>query len=236
MIFQQSLNSGEVPRSWLDANVTHISKKGAHTDPNNYRPISLASIICKLLEKIVKKELISHLTKNNLICDDQHGFVPSRSFTTNLLESLDLAIHLLAKKLHVDMVFLDFEKAFDKVHHPSLLIKLEKYGITGNILNWIKAYLSNRIQRVVLGDTVSDWSPVVSGVPQGSVLWPTLFAIFINDLPDDILTSCKMFANDTKLIAAIRPHFEAVDRAKLQYDIDRITEWCNHWYMSLNTV
>ena len=87
----------------------------------------------------------------------------------------------------------------------------------------------------MLGETVSDWSPEVSGLPQGSVLGPTLFAIFINDLPDDILASNKMFADDTKLIAAISPYFEAVDRAKLQDDIDRITEWCNHWHMSFNT-
>ena len=197
MLFQHSLSTEEVPRAWLEANVTPIYKKGAHIDPNNYRPISLTSIICKLQEKIIKNEQIEHLRNNNLLCDEQHGFVPNRSCTTNLLESLDMATYLISKKLHVNMVFLDFAKAFDKVHHPSLLVKLEKYGIADNILNWIKAFLTNRRQRVVLGDTISDWTPIVSGVLRGSVLGPTLFAIYINDLLETILTTCKILTNDT---------------------------------------
>ena len=158
-----------------------------------------------------------------------------RSCTAKLLESFDLATHSISKRHYVDMVFLEFAKAFDKVHHPSLILKLQQYGVTGDILNWIRAFLTDRRQRVVLGDTVSDWVQVASGVPQGSVLGPTLFAIFINDLPDGLLTTCKMFADDTKLISAIRPKFEIQDRTKLQTDIDTISEWCKRWHISLNT-
>ena len=123
-------------------------------------------------------------------------------------------------------IFLDFAKAFDKVHHGSLIEKLSKYGVTGQLLNWIRAFLSNRRQRVVLGDTQSEWTSVTSGVPQGSVLGPTLFAIFINDLPDYISSSCKMFADDTKILAPIHPNCTDQDSAALQADIDKVVDWC----------
>ena len=209
LIFQHSLNSGEVPRAWLEANVTPIFKKGSQTDPHNYRPISLTMIVCKLLEKIIKRELIEHLTQNDLLCSELHGFVRSwscttnRSCTTNLLESLDLATHFLSKKYHVDLLFLNFAKAFEKVHHPCLLLKLERYEVKGKILSWIKAFLTHTRQRVVIGETVSDWVPVSSGfnkvrslVPHYSPYLSTIFQITLS-------TTCRMFADDTKLIVEI---------------------------------
>ena len=117
---------------------------------------------------------------------------------------MDVLTNLLSKKMYADLVFLDFSKAFDKVHHPSLVYKLSQYGITGNLIKWICSFLTNRRQRVIMGDEMSDWVQVSSGVPQGSVLGPTLFAVFINDLPEGLKSTCKMFADDTKLIATKR--------------------------------
>ena len=151
LIFNHTMRSGEVQKVWLDDNVTPIFKKGSTTDPNNYRRISLTSVICKILEKLVKKELLAYFTNHKLLCDQQHGFVPHKPCRTNLLESIDLLTHLKANKLQV---FLDFSKAFDKVYHPSLLEKLSKYCIAWNLLKW-------------LGEDHSDWIIVMSGVPQG---------------------------------------------------------------------
>ena len=149
----------------------------------------------------------------------------------SILETMDVLTHAKAKGKPVDVVFLDFAKAFDTVPHRRLLLKLSNYGIQGRILEWIKAFLSNRKQRVLLGDTCSDWVDVTSGVPQGSVLGPTLFIIYINDLPDNIRNPCKIYADDTKIIASSSSQQE---RDLLQNDINNITEWTRKWLVKLN--
>ena len=136
---------------------------------------------------------------------------------------------------HLYIVFLDFAKAFDKVNHQYLITKLANYGIEGKLLDWIKSFLKNRRQRVVMGESVSSWVPVSSGVPQGSVLGPLLFAIFINDLHEQIKSPCKMFADDTKIIGKIRPTHAREDQTMIQDDINRIADWCEEWLMFLNT-
>ena len=133
------------------------------------------------------------------------------------------------------MLFLDFSKVFEKVHHPSLLEKLSKYGIAGNLLKWLSAFLSKRRQMVVLGEDHSDLISVMSDVPQGSSLGPTVFAVFINDLPYDVLSTCKIFADDSKIIATIRPDQGSEERAKLQSDIDIVKQWCKNRHMVLNS-
>ena len=135
----------------------------------------------------------------------KHSFVLKKSCTTNLLESMDTITKLLDEKNDLDIIFLDFAKAFDKVNHQYLITKLANYGIEGNLLNWIISFLKDRRQRFVMGDSVSNWAPVSSGVPQGSVLGPILIPIFINDLPEQIKSPCKMFADHTKIIGKIRP-------------------------------
>ena len=129
------------------------------------------------------------------------------------------------------MIFLDFSKAFDVVPHEELILKLESYGIEGNLLRWISAFLRDRRQRVVLGDSISDWMPVTSGVPQGSVLGPTLFLIFINDMPEVIQSLVKLFADDSKLLSVVKSQ---QDKLLLQEDLDRLLNWTITWKMQFN--
>ena len=231
IIFKQSLDKGELPQAWLDANVTPIHKKGSKLDPANYRPISLTSVLVKILEKLVKSTLMQHLTSNNLISDNQHGFVNQRACVTNLLETADFLTAQHADKIPTYLILLDFAKAFDKVPHRRLIHKLEGYGIQGKLLSWIRAFLSNRKQRVCLGNFSSNLAPVTSSVPQGSVLGPTLFIIYINDLVDLISNRTNMYADDTKILSPINC---SGDVERLQNEMDNIIDWTNNWLMKLN--
>ena len=154
-IFIESYSTSTLPRIWKDANITPIFKKGKKTDPSNYRPISLTALPCKILEKIIKNQMMSHLTNNNLISPQQHGFVNNKSCDTNLLETLDIITETLNRGFSVDLAFLDFAKAFDKVSHSGLLVKLEAFGFDQLIIKWVEAFLNDRRQRVVLGDVAS---------------------------------------------------------------------------------
>src|SRR5260221_11311077 len=181
----------------------NIFKKGTKQDPGNYRPISLTSQICKLLESIIKDNIINHLNKNNLINSSQHGFTERKSCLTNLLEFLDSVTNCVDQGHPVDVIYLDLQKAFDKVPHERLLLKLKAHGITGEIAIWIRAWLRDRQQRVVLNNEKSDYRAVKSGVPQGSILGPLMFLVYINDLDEGILSKVLKFADDAKLVAKI---------------------------------
>lgn len=142
IIFRKSLDTGEVPDAWLEANVTPLyKKKGSRLDAVNYRPISLTSVVCKIMEKLIKNSVMKFLDDNELISKHQHGFRSKKSCTTNLLEAIDYATKVLSEKNTMDILFIDFEKAFDKVPHKRLLLKLSKYGIKGKVLNWFEAFL-----------------------------------------------------------------------------------------------
>ena len=235
IIFRKSLDSGEVPDAWLEANVTPLfKKKGSRLEAVNYRPISLTSVVCKIMEKIVKNAVMKFLDNHSLISKHQHGFRNKKSCTTNLLEAFDYATKILSDKDSLDILFIDFEKAFDKVPHRRLLYKLKNYGIKGKVLKWFEAFLSNRKQRVVLGEFMSQWSEIKSGVPQGSVIGPILFIIYINDLIDNMTNPCKMYADDTKILARIRKENEVLDTITMQEDIDKVVSWTNTWLMRLN--
>ena len=138
-----------------------------------------------------------------LIVPGQHGFVPNKACVTNLLETLDIITDALKRGNSVDLVLLDFAKAFDKVSHAKLIQKLEAYGINKTLVKWIESFLTGRKQRVVIGDNSSEWEDVTSSVPQGSVLGPLLFTVFINDLPDRVKNECRLYADDSKLIGVI---------------------------------
>lgn len=232
LLFKRSLETGEVPSAWREANITPIHKKGSRVDTANYRPISLTSCACKILESILKDIMMKHLVDNDLLNPNQHGFVPHRSCTTNLLETFDLISYQLSRKEPVDVVYMDFSKAFDTVPHDLLIHKLVAYGFPTVLTRWIANYLRFRKQRVVLGQAESTWCSVESGVPQGSVLGPLLFVIYVNDLPDSLSSTCKLYADDTKLISNV---CTPENSATLQSDIDRACEWAYKWRMSFNS-
>ena len=223
-VMRKSVETGEVPRDWRTANVTPIFKKGARGSPANYRPVSLTSVCCKMLEAIIKDEIVQHLDRHQLIRPSQHGFMAGRSCASNLLTFLEKVTAAVDRGEAVDVVFLDFAKAFDKVPVARLLKKVRAHGIHGQVYTWIKNWLEGRLQRVVLNGEASDWAAVLSGVPQGSVLGPLLFIIFINDLDVEAaeVEILSKFADDTKMAQPIRT---AEDQSALQTTLDRLSEW-----------
>ena len=231
IIFNKSLQEGKVPDDWKIAHVTAIFKKGKHTSPGNYRPVSLTSIICKLLESIIRDRLMEFLDARSLLSEDQHGFRSGRSCVTQLLEIIEIWSSMLDEGGSIDVVYLDFRKAFDSVPHQRLLKKAEAYGIRGKLLLWIESFLTGRKQRVIVNGGKSTWADVVSGIPQGSVLGPILFLIFIDDLPDSIEGLVKIFADDTKVFSAIH---DEEDSKSLQKDLDSLSEWSDKWQLRFN--
>ena len=196
---------GIVPVDWKTAHVAPIFKKGDPLTPSNYRPVSLTSIPCKLLEHIVHSNVITHMLENKILCDNQHGFRKKRSCETQLVSFIDdLAVNL-DKNIMTDLVLLDFAKAFDKVNHSSLIKKMVHYGVNPTTTRWVENFLKDRSQNVLLEGLLSEPAPVLSGVPQGTVLGPLLFLIYINDLPKYVSpgTEVRLFADAIAVYRAI---------------------------------
>ena len=221
-LFNKSIATGTVPAEWKLAHVTPIFKSGDKHDPGNYRPVSLTSICSRLLETLVKDSIMTHMETNNLFTKHQFGFRGGHSCVTQLLHTFEEWSKAIDDRHSVDVLYLDFRKAFDTVPHQRLLKKLNAYGISGHILNWIEHFLKERKQRVSISGHLSDWADVLSGIPQGSVLGPTLFLIFINDLPDRVNSLVKIFADDTKMYSIIN---DQSDIDSLQKDLDNLAEW-----------
>ena len=231
LLLRKSLDEGSVPLDWKTANVTPIYKKGCRSRAENYRPVSLTSQICKIVESVIRDAVVKHLEKNALIKNSQHGFRTGRSCLTNLLSFLDKATECWDHGDGMDVIYTDFSKAFDKVPHQRLLKKLDSHGIGGKVKAWVAAWLSNRQQRVCMRRQGSGWRSVISGVPQGSVLGPILFLIFINDIDCGVLNWILKFADDTKLFGKVNTSAEA---ASLQKDVDTLCNWASTWQMEFN--
>ena len=229
-IFNKSLSEGVVPKDWKCAEVTAIFKKGSKSDPGNYRPVSLTSIICKVLESFIRDQLMTYMEENNFFSDCQHGFRRHRSCVTQLLDAMNDFTELIENGDCIDSIYLDFRKAFDTVPHKRLINKLKAYGVNGPFLDWIESFLSNRKQRVKVNNSYSNYSSVKSGIPQGSILGPILFIIFINDLPDVVKSLCKIFADDTKIYNSHRKN------SILQKDLLNLLKWSEIWQIHFNAI
>ena len=201
---------------------------------NNYRPISLLPVFGKIFEKIIFNKIYNYLSKENLLNPNQSGFRPSDSCMNQLLaitheifEAFDCN-----PALEVRSVFLDIAKAFDNVWHEGLIYKIKSMGISGELLNLLENYLSDRYQRVVLNGQISSWTPVLAGVPQRSILGPLLFLIYINDLPNELQSNAKLFADDTSLFAVADD--KNVCTNILNNDLLTISKWAFNWKMLFN--
>ena len=211
--------------------VTGIYKKGSKSSPENYRPVSLTSVACKIMEHIILSHMAKHLARYKIIIDEQHGFREKMSCETQLIQVTQDWSEVLNHGGQTDVLLLDFSKAFDKVPHLRLATKLNFYGIRGKTLAWIQDFLDGREQCVAVNGTHSKWSPVTSGVPQGSVLGPTLFLVYINDIVSDIDSTLRLFADDSILYREVTcPE----DQAILQKDLNKVFQWADQWQMCFN--
>ena len=232
ILFNKSIECEKLPREWKQAYVSPIyKKKGSKSHAENYRPISLTCILCKILESMVRSKVLQHLMDNDLLSKRQYGFLNGRSTTTQLLHFLDTCIDSISKGNVVDAIYFDFKKAFDMVPHKRLLAKLESYGIKGKILQWIKEFLTGRTQYVTVNGEKSSSGCVTSGIPQGSVLGPLLFVVYINDILENLTSNGFLFADDTKIFREVTSRNDALS---LQSDIDKLKSWSEVWGMEFN--
>jgi hypothetical protein len=233
LFFQSSIQQGKIPAEWKEANVVPIYKKGDKKRAENYRPVSLTSISCKLLEHILCSNILRHLDNHSILTESQHGFRKNRSCESQLITTIDDLAKSMDDSTQTDVILLDFAKAFDKVPHGRLLYKLKYYGIREHHHAWIADFLHDRTQQVVLDSSTSNKAPVQSGVPQGSVLGPLLFLLFINDLPECVSegTEVRLFADDCALYRKINSQ---ADCQILQDDLDKLQQWETDWMMAFH--
>ena len=230
LLFQASMHQSQIPEDWRHARVSPQYKTGKNNRsvPANYRPISLTCIVCKIMEHCVTSHLMGHLDKHNLLTDYQHGFRKKRSCETQLILTVDDISKALKDKKQVDCILLDFAKAFDKVSHKKLIAKLKFNGVDGPTLLWIEDFLRSRTQVVVVDGEESGVAPVTSGVPQGTVLGPALFLVYINDLPDGLTCTPRLFADDCLMYRVINSD---ADTEAIQTDLLTLEAWEQKWDM-----
>lgn len=235
IIFNRSFRTHTLPLDWLISKVIPVHKKGNKNEVENYRPISLTCISCKIMETIIKQHLTKYLEDNKILSASQYGFRAEKSTSLQLLQCMNSWTKNFDNQVSTDVIYFDFTKAFDKVSHQKLFQKLESIGISGNLLLWLIAFLSDRRQCVCINNVLSNFLPVFSGVPQGSVLGPLLFLIFINDLPLVLprSISCFIFADDLKIFSSIN---SVADVINLQCAISLIHDWSNKWNLPISVM
>ena len=234
LLFESSIRTSYFPDSWKRGNIIPVHKKESKSHVKNYRPISLLPIFGKIFEKIIFNNLYKYVLENDLLSDKQSGFRTGDSCVSQLIaitheiyQSFDAN-----PSLETRGVFLYISKAFDKVWHEGLLFKLKCHGVEGSLFNILENYLQDRKQRVVICGQSSRWLNVNSGVPQGSVLGPLLFLIYINDLPENLVSVTKLFADDTSIFSVVRNVTQASN--ELNQDLSTIKHWAFQWKMTFN--
>ena len=228
-LFQLSMSSGQLPKQWKLANIVPVHKKESKAEVQNYRPISLLSVASKVMERCVFDYVYHHV--QHLISPQQHGFIRGKSTATQLNDTYHRVGETLDAGGQTDIIFLDLAKAFDSVSHSLLLHKLKSFGLHNKLLDWLASYVTEREQRVIIDGVHSSWLSVDSGVPQGSILGPLLFVLYINDAPSCVLSMAGLFADDTKVYRKIT---SLDDCAILQRDLDSLLEWCKKWKLIFN--
>ena len=234
IIFNNCIKTEIFPYTWKKSNVIPVHEKNDKQLINNYRPVSLLPIFGKMFERIIFNNIYRYLDEHNLLNPNQSGFRPKDSclyqlleITHNIFSSFDCN-----PTLETRAAFLDILKAFDKVWHESLIFKLQSMGVSGNLLSLMNSFLSERYQRVLLNGKSSEWASIKAGVPQGSILGPLLFLIYINDLSDGIISDVKLFAEDTSIFSTVYSTNKRAD--SLNNDLQKISEWAYKWKMSFN--
>ena len=227
-----SVRSGVFPSRWKQANIIPLYKQGDKRLPSNYRSVSLLPLFGKILERVVFNELFHHVS--SILCEQQHGFIPGKSCATNLAVFLKTAWEAISDGCQTDAIYTDYSAAFQSVNHTLIIHKLKQsYHVQDVALKWFVSYLSDRRQRVIVNGKTSEWKPVISGVPEGSLLAPILFALFINDLPLNIHSDCLLYADDVKIFRKITTRS---DQITLQDDLNRMASWSVKWGLKLNPI
>lgn len=230
ILFRRSLAEGAVPDIWKRAYITPVHKKGPKTEITNYRPVSKLCIVSKVFERLIYNQIYPSIKQS--FSSYQHGFLKGRSTTSNLILLNDFLTEAMDDGQQVDVVYTDYSKAFDRINHNLLLSKLSDMGISGDLLRWFSSYIDNRTQAVVASNYISSWVTIPSGVPQGSLLGPLLFVVFVNDIEHCLKTSRLLcFADDMKIYTRVSSR---TDAEALQSDLIRLEEYCAQNYLDLN--
>ena len=232
-LFNSSLNKRVFPSAWKQANITPIFKGGDASLCSNYRPISLLSCVAKVFERAVFKYVFNFFRDSFALTDKQSGFMPGDGTINQLIFLYNEFAKAIDMQKEVRVIFCDITKAFDKVYHPALLYKLRKKGISGYLLDWFGSYLSDRRQRVVMQGEFSDWGRIEAGVPQGSVLGPLLFLVYVNDIVDIVSSNIRLYADDVTLYITIDDPTDSA--ATLNDNLNHIENWSKQWLVTFNS-
>ena len=232
VIFNRSIQENIYPDCWKDSHVMPLFKKGDKNIVSNYRPISLISCVGKVMERVVFKYTYNYLHANNFIYHKQSGFLPGHSTVYQLTDIYNQICSAFDERKSTCIIFCDISKAFDRAWHSGLIFKLSQYGIDGNILNWITNYLQNRSQKCFVGSSFSDVKQVNAGVPQGSVLGPLFFLIYVNDITESLLSISRLYADDSSL-AVSSNNIDYIETT-LNHDLQLISNWAERWLVNFN--